>query len=155
MTTCPACGEKFEGKVPPECPRCHVRIEGATESFKPVAVAEDPPLAVASGVVTTDTPTLVVRKGAETGERFAIDRDRLTIGRDPGCDIFLNDVTVSRSHAVLTSSPAGVSLEDAGSLNGTYVNDVRVDKAGLVSGDIVQIGMFQMVFVTGPGSVDA
>lgn len=152
MTACPACGESFEGKVPPECPKCHTRLQGATESFEPVVgVAEDSPVVV-SGVVITEAPTLIVRKGSETGQSFVIDSDRLTIGRDPGRDIFLNDVTVSRDHAVLIRSPEGVTIEDAGSLNGTYVNDVRVDKTVLSNGDIVQIGMFQMVFASGPGS---
>ncbi len=97
-------------------------------------------------------PALVVRKGAESGERFVIDRERLTVGRDPESDIFLNDVTVSRSHAVLKLTSEGVTIEDAGSLNGTYVNGIRVDSAPLAAGDIVQIGLFQMVYVPGSGA---
>lgn len=95
---------------------------------------------------------LVVHKGAEVGERFYIDSDELSIGRDPGSDIFLNDVTVSRSHARLTRSPEGVTAEDAGSLNGTYVNGVLVDKALLRDGDALQIGRFRMIYLSGGGA---
>jgi pSer/pThr/pTyr-binding forkhead associated (FHA) protein len=70
----------------------------------------------------------------------------LSVGRDPSSDIFLNDMTVSRAHAVLDTSPDGVSVRDAGSLNGTYVNGACVDQAQLREGDVLQIGTFQMVF---------
>jgi pSer/pThr/pTyr-binding forkhead associated (FHA) protein len=97
-------------------------------------------------------PTLVVRKGPEVGERFLLDRPTLSIGRDGTRDIFLNDVTVSRDHASLSIGTDGVTLKDAGSLNGTYVNGSRVDEAALSDGDSVQIGTFHMVFLAGGGS---
>ena len=119
---------------------------GSTESF-PAVEAE-----LVGGVepeVYVDGPALVVRKGHEVGERFLIDRPRLTIGRDPESDIFLNDVTVSREHAVIEMAGDDLTIRDAGSLNGTYVNGVCVDAAHLSAGDAVQIGTFQMVFVGG------
>jgi pSer/pThr/pTyr-binding forkhead associated (FHA) protein len=75
----------------------------------------------------------------------------LTVGRDPDCDIFLNDVTVSRRHARLLVGERGVSVEDTDSLNGTYVNGVLVDRAALRMGDALQIGRFQMFFIGGGG----
>lgn len=90
---------------------------------------------------------LVVRKGPQLGERFFLDRPSFTVGRDPGSDIFLNDMTVSREHAVLDVAPDGVvTVRDVGSLNGTYVNGICCDAASLSDGDVVQIGTFQMVF---------
>jgi pSer/pThr/pTyr-binding forkhead associated (FHA) protein len=83
------------------------------------------------------------------GERFYLERPEITIGRDPESDIFLNDVTVSRKHARLLVAEGVVTIEDAGSLNGTYINDLRVDTAVLGSGDAVQIGRFRMVFLPG------
>lgn len=149
MTACPACGTRIDEPYPPECPSCGARLSGATESFAPVEGVEEsleaPLTDVSSG------PVLVVRKGPDVGERFFIDRPRLTIGRDPECDIFLNDITVSRSHAVLELAGTEVSVEDAGSLNGTYVNGVRVDRAPLGDGDVVQIGKFQMIFMNRGG----
>lgn len=145
MTTCPACGSTVDEPYPPECPSCGARLAGATESFAPVGVVEESAESPVAEALTG--PVLIVRKGPDVGERFFIDRARLTIGRDPECDIFLNDVTVSRSHAVLELAGPEVSIEDVGSLNGTYVNGVRVDKAPLGDGDLVQVGKFQMVFM--------
>lgn len=151
MTSCPACGKPLAEPTPSECPSCGARLQGATESFAPVG-AEPEVLAEETPSVTLAGPVLVVRKGPEVGERFFIDRPRLTVGRDPESDIFLNDITVSRSHAVLQLKATEVTVEDAGSLNGTYVNGVRVDKALLGDGDVVQIGKFQMVFMNRGGS---
>jgi pSer/pThr/pTyr-binding forkhead associated (FHA) protein len=113
----------------------------ATASFAPVAselhdvAGED-----------VEGPVLVVRKGPQLGEKFFIDRPQLNVGRDPESDIFLNDMTVSRAHAVFEMAGNTVTVRDVGSLNGTYVNGVIVDSAPLSSGDVVQIGTFQMVF---------
>jgi pSer/pThr/pTyr-binding forkhead associated (FHA) protein len=94
---------------------------------------------------------LIVRKGPQPGEKFFLDRATLTLGRDPESDIFLNDMTVSRTHAVLNCSVSGVSVRDSGSLNGTYVNGEVVDSAQLADGDILQVGTFQMIFFLGTG----
>ncbi len=147
MTECPSCGAKV-AETDDSCEICGLRLSGATESFAPVSVPESQsPIDVerAEGLV------LVVQKGPEVGERFYVDRPELTVGRDPERDIFLNDVTVSRRHAVLRLGEGVVSVEDRGSLNGTYVNGVRVDAAVLKSGDILQIGTFQMLFLAGGG----
>ena len=143
MAECPACGTAVE---PGEgvCPACGAPLPGATESFEPVSVQ------TAGGEAEcrqAEGPVLVVRKGPESGERFFIDRDLLTIGRDPASDIFLNDMTVSRVHATIARSGELVTVTDAGSLNGTYVNGELADSATLQTGDVVQIGMFQMLFV--------
>jgi pSer/pThr/pTyr-binding forkhead associated (FHA) protein len=101
----------------------------------------------------SEGPVLVVRKGPQPGERFFVDRGKLTIGRDPESDIFLNDITVSRAHAVIECKDDVVSVSDAGSLNGTYVNGEVCDTAVLKNGDVVQIGTFQMLFLSGPGAL--
>lgn len=145
MTSCPACGQHIERPYPAECPSCGTRLLGATESFVPVGVDEGP--SGSAGGPETEGPLLVVLKGPEVGERFFLDRPELTVGRDPESGIFLNDITVSRSHAVLRLSGTEVTVSDVGSLNGTYVNGTRVDEAALGDGDLVQIGKFQMVFM--------
>jgi hypothetical protein len=95
------------------------------------------------------TGMLVVIRGPNAGSRFLLDRERTSVGRHPESDIFLDDVTVSRRHAVLTleDEDEHVAVEDNGSLNGTYVNGDRVDKRALVTGDEVQIGRFKLLFV--------
>jgi hypothetical protein len=148
MDRCPACDSAVSAEDA-VCPSCGVRLVGATASFEPVAAETS---AGSPEPVSADGPVLVVHKGAEVGERFYIDRDRLSVGRDPESDIFLNDVTVSRSHAILHLTPEGVTVEDAGSLNGTYLNDLLVDKALLHSGDALQIGRFRMIFLSGGGA---
>lgn len=145
MTKCPSCGAPVDG-TEGSCPECGTSLEGSTQSFAPVGSEEESRL---NEVPCADGPVLVVRKGHDTGEKFYVDRPRLTLGRDPGADVFLNDVTVSRNHAVVTVAGGEVSIEDVGSLNGIFVNGVNVDKAILHDGDRVQIGTFQMVFLTG------
>ena len=149
MDVCPSC----EGPVAPDasaCPECGTRLEGSTAAFDVVGEVDHASLAVEVGA--TEVPVLVVGKGAEVGERFYLERPEVTIGRDPESDIFLNDVTVSRRHARVLVSGGVVTIQDVGSLNGTYVNDTLVDSAALRSGDSVQIGRFKMVFMTGGGA---
>ncbi len=151
MRTCPACEEPIGDLCADACPSCGSRVECATETFAAVSDnVADPALVAESGDLETG-PMLLVRKGPDVGERFVIDRARLSVGRDPDSDIFLNDVTVSRNHAVLLYGGGEVILEDSGSLNGTYVNGVRVDRAPLGDGDVLQVGTFQMVFMGAPG----
>jgi pSer/pThr/pTyr-binding forkhead associated (FHA) protein len=69
------------------------------------------------------------------------------IGRSPECGIFLDDVTVSRRHAVFTQEGDHWKLEDQGSLNGTYVNRERVDSAVLSDGDEIQIGKYRLTYL--------
>lgn len=148
MRTCPACGSGApdEGGV---CPACGGAIEGNTASLLPTPAEEHE---LAEQLEAAEVPLLVVRKGPEVGEKFFLDRPSLTIGRDPAADIFLNDITVSRSHATLTVTDGLVSVADEGSLNGTYVNGVSVDEAPLAHGDALQIGRFQMIFLAGGGA---
>ena len=95
-----------------------------------------------------DGPALVVRSGGgRTGEHFIPRDERTTIGRSPDCEIFLDDVTVSRRHAVLVRGDGSFLIEDLGSLNGTYVNRRRIDTAELSDGDEVQIGKYRLTFL--------
>jgi pSer/pThr/pTyr-binding forkhead associated (FHA) protein len=147
MAECPACGATVDPDAN-ECSECGASLSGTTASFAPVNGAEEAP--VVPGGAPAEGPVLVVRKGPQPGERFFIDRPRLTIGRDPESDIFLNDMTVSRTHAVVEQIGSSVTVTDSGSLNGTYVNGVLVDSAELDHGDAVQIGTFQMAFYCVP-----
>ena len=92
-------------------------------------------------------PALVVRSGGgRAGETFHFEGGETTIGRSPDCGIFLDDVTVSRKHAVLAERDGEFHVEDQGSLNGTFVNRKRVDSARIDDGDEVQIGKYRMTF---------
>jgi len=94
---------------------------------------------------------LVVRRGSDEGARFPLEQRETTVGRHPDSDVFLDDITVSRKHAVFVTEGQVTSVRDAGSLNGTYVNRVRIDEATLASGDEVQVGKFKLVYLRGAG----
>jgi hypothetical protein len=99
--------------------------------------------------VTAQGAALVIRAGGgRVGESFALSGDRLSIGRRPDADIFLDDVTVSRDHALLVRRGDGYHLDDCGSLNGTYVNRRRVESVRLQDGDELQIGKYKLSFLT-------
>ena len=90
---------------------------------------------------------LVIRAGGgRAGESFALEGDRLTVGRRPDSDIFLDDVTVSRDHAVLVRRGDEYHLDDCGSLNGTYVNRKRIESHKLADGDELQIGKYKLAY---------
>ena len=97
--------------------------------------------------VTAHGPALVIRAGGgRVGESFAVDRERTTIGRRPDSGVFLDDVTVSRDHALLIRRGEQWHLDDCGSLNGTYVNRSRIESQRLEEGDEVQIGKYKLTF---------
>ncbi|HEX3691887.1 MAG TPA: FHA domain-containing protein [Solirubrobacteraceae bacterium] len=92
-------------------------------------------------------PALVIRSGGgRAGESFAVEGESMTIGRRPDCDVFLDDVTVSRDHARLVRRGDAWYLDDCGSLNGTYVNRSRIESQRLAEGDEVQIGKYKLTF---------
>jgi pSer/pThr/pTyr-binding forkhead associated (FHA) protein len=93
---------------------------------------------------------LVVKRGASDGARFLLDTDLSKAGRHPNADIFLDDVTVSRKHAEFVRTGRTFEVQDQASLNGTYLNGVRIDSAALSNGDEVQIGKFKLTFYSSP-----
>jgi pSer/pThr/pTyr-binding forkhead associated (FHA) protein len=89
---------------------------------------------------------LLVKRGPNAGSTFLMDADTTSIGRDPGSAIFLDDITVSRKHAVFERRDGAWFIRDIGSLNGTYVNGEQVEQTKLATGDEVQIGKFKLTF---------
>lgn len=94
----------------------------------------------------------IVVAGPNKGERFLLDGDVTTIGRDRSSAIFLDDVTVSRKHAEIVRRDGGFFVEDRGSLNGSYVNSRPVVAERLVVGDEVQIGKYRLTYFSGKGN---
>ncbi|HIY23659.1 MAG TPA: FHA domain-containing protein [Candidatus Brachybacterium merdigallinarum] len=92
------------------------------------------------------TALLIVRKGPNLGARFLLDAETTIAGRHPNCEIFLDDVTVSRKHAAFVRQGDGFVVRDLGSLNGTYVGRDRVDEVALEPGQEVQIGKYRLTF---------
>ncbi|GAA1948945.1 FHA domain-containing protein [Microbacterium deminutum] len=96
---------------------------------------------------------LLVRSGPTAGARYLLDTDVTTVGRHPEADIFFDDVTVSRRHAEITRSGAAFELVDQRSLNGTYVDGERVDRAPLNNGSELRIGKFRLNFFVSPADL--
>ncbi|HUC26568.1 MAG TPA: FHA domain-containing protein [Streptosporangiaceae bacterium] len=100
--------------------------------------------------LTDDTGLLVVTSGPGAGAKFSIDRDLTTIGRAPDSDVFLDDPTVSRRHAVIHRYGNRFTARDAGSRNSTFVHQKRISKeTPLGSYDELQCGAFRMLFIQG------
>ena len=96
--------------------------------------------------LSTSSASLVVRNGPQAGVALTIDDDVTRLGRATDCEISLDDITVSRWHAEILRDGNDYRVRDAGSLNGTYVNNKRVDESALHQGDELQVGKFRMVF---------
>jgi hypothetical protein len=132
------------------CSRCGALLSRGepaaetTQTFSPEEVGEH----LEHEDFGIEGPALVVRAGGgRAGETFTPTGERTRIGRSPDCEIFLDDVTVSRNHAVLVQENGKFHVEDQGSLNGTFVNRRRIDNAPLTEGDELQIGKYRMTFI--------
>ncbi len=110
------------------------------------APGTDDDIVVPIGDLPTEIGVLIVRAGAQAGARFPLSEMTTQLGRHPDSEISLDDITVSRRHAEIERTPDGYVVSDAGSLNGTYVNQERVDRIVLRHGDELQIGKFRLVF---------
>jgi pSer/pThr/pTyr-binding forkhead associated (FHA) protein len=148
---CPECGfQNLESAH--YCSRCGALLvteaepDETTQTFSAEEVHEDRgDLLEELGI---EGPALVIRSGGgRTGEAFTLERPQTTIGRSPDCDIFLDDVTVSRRHSVVAHDDSGFTIEDLGSLNGTFLNRSRIERGVLENGDEVQIGKYRLIFL--------
>jgi pSer/pThr/pTyr-binding forkhead associated (FHA) protein len=121
----------------------------ATEIFRmPSSDATIPDL---MGGVSPLRPTVTIVKGPMSGESFVLNEDIITLGRDPKNSVFLNDMTVSRRHARIDLTGIAqryATIEDLGSLNGTWVDGAIINKTTLKDGSTIQIGTFRLVFHT-------
>ena len=152
---CPECGiRNSEGAS--FCVRCGASLiadqpESATTlSFVPGdEAAEAAPFAAAGG----DDSCLVIRSGGgRAGETYVLRGERIAIGRHPDAAIFLDDVTVSRNHAVVVREGDSWVIVDEGSLNGTFINRRRGDRTVLSDGDEIQIGKYKLTFLATAGT---
>jgi hypothetical protein len=133
---CQKCGALLELDGSGEPATATYRI-GETGDFIPIDI----------GAVITNSAALVIRAGGgRAGESFAVDGERMTIGRRPDSEIFLDDITVSRDHALLVHRGSEWYIDDCGSLNGTYVNRERIDSQRLADGDELQVGKYKLTF---------
>jgi hypothetical protein len=150
---CPECGF-INAEGANYCQKCGAFLGEPEEGKKPGDTTEVDQVDAAGDLkavdleeVTHEGATIVIRSGGgRSGEAFNVTGERMTIGRSPEAEIFLDDVTVSRRHAEFRRSGVGYTVSDVGSLNGTYVNRDRIDSVELNDGDEVQIGKYRLVF---------
>ena len=151
---CPECGF-----VNPEganyCQKCGAylgRPEGAEEqptttSYRVDETGEYQPVDLEEAVEEAGAALVIRSGGGRSGESFTIDQDRMSIGRTPDAAVFLDDVTVSRNHALVVHREDGYYIDDLGSLNGTYINRRRIESHRLEDGDEIQIGKYKMSYL--------
>jgi hypothetical protein len=146
---CPECGfVNSEGAN--YCQKCGAFLsnvtEGTTAAYKVGDTGELEPVDLED--VAADGATLVIRAGGgRAGEAFPLAGEKTAIGRSPESDVFLDDVTVSRNHALLVRRRDGIYIDDLGSLNGTYVNRRRIESQRLADGDELQIGKYKLSYL--------
>jgi hypothetical protein len=152
---CPECGF-LNGEGANYCQKCGAYLAPATEvkpggesttaTYRVGETGELIPVDVEA--IVEKGAVLVIRSGGgRVGESFPLERDRMTIGRRPDSDVFLDDVTVSRDHALLVRRNGDFHLDDLGSLNGTYVNRRRIESHRLADGDELQVGKYKLSFL--------
>lgn len=141
-TMCPVCNNPVDAQAA-ACPTCGFKLLGSTQRFEPVALSDDP---LTSAAQPQASAVLHVVRGPQTGVSFHLADASLSIGRSPQCDVFLNDMTVSRSHACVEPAEGGYVIRDANSFNGVWVNNASIDERRLENGDVIQIGAFCLVY---------
>ena len=148
---CPECGfVNTEGAN--YCQKCGAFLADVTQEHDNTTAAwqldETGEIQALDPETVADDATLVIRAGGgRSGETFPIASERMRIGRSPDAEIFLDDVTVSRNHALLVRRRDGMHIDDLGSLNGTYVNRRRIESHKLVDGDELQIGKYKLTYL--------
>ncbi len=151
-TFCNNCGHRN----PPEsafCSSCGAPLDVSADHTVTLTAVDplqeapggDDEVVVTLGELPPDTAMLIVRSGAQAGDRFALNDGVTRLGRHPDSEIMLDDITVSRRHVAVENTDEGWVATDAGSLNGTYVNQERIERAVLHHGDELQIGKFRLV----------
>ena len=143
LAQCPICSENLEPEAC-ECPRCGFKLIGSTQAFVPVD--KNGQKSHNNDALQGAIPALEVVKGPYAGESFRMGIGDFSIGRDPACDLFLSNMTVSRHHATIHVDESGATIKDEFSLNGTWVDGKVVSEAPLFPGTNVQIGTFEMVY---------
>jgi pSer/pThr/pTyr-binding forkhead associated (FHA) protein/predicted RNA-binding Zn-ribbon protein involved in translation (DUF1610 family) len=150
---CPECG--FQNpEAANYCAKCGallVRDESGSDTTMSYTPEEgDEEAAAILDDIKTEGPALVVRSGGgRAGEHFLLENEDTTVGRSPDCDVFLDDVTVSRRHAQVLRRDGTFVIEDQGSLNGTFLNRRRIESGQLEDGDEVQIGKYKLTYLAG------
>ena len=139
---CQSCGTPLAQQT-----QVHQKESSTTATYRVGETGELIPVDVEE-MATHGHAAVVIRSGGNrVGESFPLEGDRMTVGRRPDSDVFLDDVTVSSDHALVVKRGGDFYLDDLGSLNGTYVNRRRIESHKLADGDELQIGKYKLTFL--------
>lgn len=139
---CPVCEREINTEST-TCPHCGFKLLGSTQPFEPFNVDAD---SIDNAPEAKKEAHLKVVRGPQTGISIDLESSPLTIGRNPQCDLFLNDMTVSRVHARLEKKDDVWMISDCNSYNGVWVNNRSVETGALFDGDVIQIGAFCLIY---------
>jgi len=150
---CPECGFA-NNEAANYCQKCGTFIgpvdgadEPSTTTYQVGETGEIAAVDIESEVERIGAALVIRSGGGRAGESFPMAEDRIAIGRSPDAGVFLDDVTVSRNHALLVTRNDGTYIDDLGSLNGTYVNRSRIESQRLEDGDEIQVGKYKLSFL--------
>jgi len=150
MNNCVSCG--YENIIGASfCSSCGTSLtarkasDDVTASYDPIN-EDDETMPSIEDLPEGTLGVLVVHQGPKRGTRIALSDAELVIGRDPECDIFLDDITVSRRHSMVRRNGSEFEVSDLGSMNGTYINKTLVETVLLRHDDELQIGKFKLIY---------
>lgn len=140
---CPVCNSPLDS-ADAACSACGFKISGSTQRMQPIVLDAE------KNVTPIERPaqkaTFTVVRGEQLNTRYELDNRPMTIGRAPSNDIFLNDMTVSSTHAQTYFDTGNFYIKDLGSFNGVWINNENITQSILHDGDIVQVGVFCLLF---------
>jgi pSer/pThr/pTyr-binding forkhead associated (FHA) protein len=144
---CPECGAEVSAAMK-FCTECGTKLDPgqSTVSYAP-SFGEDIEPGTSGGAAGAALIEMDQVEGTAGRRMHDLGDDVVSVGRGQESSIFLDDVTVSRKHAEIVRGDGGYRIRDVGSLNGTYVNRVRVDAVDLRNGDEIQVGKYRFRFV--------
>ena len=147
MRVCPVCGAEVTADMK-FCAECGTKLDTgqSTVSYAP-SFGEELEPSTSGGAEGAALIELDQVEGTAGRRMHDLSDEVVTVGRGQESSIFLDDVTVSRKHAEIVRGDGGYRIRDVGSLNGTYVNRVRVDAVDLRNGDEIQVGKYRFRFV--------
>lgn len=151
---CPECGH-INPEAANYCQKCGTFIgireggsdEPTTTTYRVGETGEIEAIDIDAEIELAGAALVIRSGGGRAGESFPMSEDRLAIGRSPEAGVFLDDVTVSRNHALLVIRQDGTYIDDLGSLNGTYVNRSRIESQKLEDGDEIQVGKYKLSYL--------
>lgn len=151
---CPQCGVRNSSDAS-RCSSCGSLVTADADRTQALSRADifGPEADDGATLGTHSAATLMVRSGPQAGDRFTLSGTPTRLGRHPDSDVSLDDISVSRRHAEIERQGVEYVLRDVGSLNGTYVNQRRVDSVVLQQGDEILVGRFRLLFIAPSESV--